>query len=87
MTDQSTAPQPKSDDEPQEPDESQESIAILENKEELKKLLLAISQEFAGLIPPPSMMKLCRDQPTEFLKWRKTKASIDSHWKRKDYLF
>ena len=51
MTDQSTAPQPKSDDEPQ------ESIAIPENKEELKKLLLAVSQEFAGPIPPPSMMK------------------------------
>ena len=57
MTDQSTAPQPKSDDEPQESDESQESIAIPENKEELKKLLLAVSQEFAGPIPPPSMMK------------------------------
>ena len=51
MTNQSTAPQPKSDDEPQ------ESIVIPENKEELKKLLLAFSQEFAGPIPPPSMMK------------------------------
>ena len=57
MTSQSTAPQPKSDDEPQESNESQESIAIPESKEELKKLLLAVSQEFAGPIPPPSMMK------------------------------
>ena len=57
MTDQSTAPQSQSNDEPQESDESQESIAIPESKEELKKLLLAVSQEFAGPIPPPSMMK------------------------------
>ena len=57
MTNQSPAPQPKSDDEPQESDESQESIAIPESKEELKKLLLAVSQEFAGPIPPPAMMK------------------------------
>ena len=57
MTNQSTTPQSKSDDEPQESDESQESVAIPESKEELKKLLLAVSQEFTGPIPPPSMME------------------------------
>ena len=51
MTNQSTAPQPKPDDEPQ------KSVAIPESKEELEKLLVAVSQEFAGPIPPPSMMK------------------------------
>ena len=57
MTNQSTTPQSKSDDKLQESDESQESIAIPENKKELEKLLIAVSQEFAGPIPPPSMMK------------------------------
>ena len=33
------------------------------------------------------MRKLCQDQQTELLKWRKTKASIDNHWKSKGYLF
>ena len=51
MTNQSTAPQPKPDDEPQ------KSVAIPESKEELEKLLVAVYQEFAGPIPPPSMMK------------------------------
>ena len=50
MTNHLTEPQPKSD-------ESQESIAIPEDKEELKKLLIAVYQEFAGPIPPPPMMK------------------------------
>ena len=47
MTNQSTAPQPKPDDEPQ------KSVAIPESKEELEKLLVAVYQEFAGPIPPP----------------------------------
>ena len=51
MANQSTAPQPKPDDEPQ------KSVAIPESKEELEKFLIAVSQEFAGPIPPPSMMK------------------------------
>ena len=51
MTDQSTTPQSKPDDEPQ------KSIAISESKEELEKLLIAVYQEFAGPIPPPSMME------------------------------
>ena len=52
MTNQSTAPQPKSDDKPQESDESQESTAISESGEE-EKLLVSVS----GPIPPPSMME------------------------------
>ena len=51
MANQSTAPQPQPDDEPQ------KSVAIPESKEELEKFLIAIYQEFAGPIPPPSMMK------------------------------
>jgi uncharacterized membrane protein len=51
MTNQSTTPQSKPDDEPQ------KSIAISESKEELEKLLIAVYQEFAGPIPPPSMME------------------------------
>ena len=57
MTNQSTPPQSKSDDNPQESDESQESIAIPESKEELEKLLIAVYQEFAGPIPPPDRME------------------------------
>ena len=67
MTDQSTAPQPKSD------DETQESVAIPEGEEELEglpakilekisskileKISVTISQEFTGPIPPPPIMK------------------------------
>ena len=51
MANQSTAPQPKPDDEPQ------KSVVIPESKEELEKFLIAVYQEFAGPIPPPSMMK------------------------------
>ena len=51
MANQSTTPQPKLDDEPQ------KSVVIPESKEELKELLVTIYQEFAGPIPPPSMMK------------------------------
>ena len=51
MTNQSTSPQSKPDDDPQ------KSVAIPESKEELEKLLIAVYQEFAGPIPPPSMME------------------------------
>ena len=47
MTNQSTAPQSKPDDEPQ------KSIAMPESGEELEKLLVSVS----GPIPPPSMME------------------------------
>ena len=47
MTNQSTAPQSKPDDEPQ------KSITIPESGEELEKLLVSVS----GPIPPPSMME------------------------------
>ena len=47
MTNQSTAPQSKPDDEPQ------KSIAIPESGEELEELLVSVS----GPIPPPSMME------------------------------
>ena len=65
MTDQSTVPQAKSDDEPQESDESQESIAIPDGGEELEKLSIKIleklsvtvSERFTGPIPPPNIME------------------------------
>ena len=47
MTNQSTAPQSKPD------DDSQKSIAIPESGEELEKRLVSVS----GPIPPPSMME------------------------------
>ena len=62
MTDQSTAPQPKSDNEPQESDESQESIAIPENEGALEELSTRILEKLsvtisAGPIPPPDRME------------------------------
>ena len=47
MTDQSTAPQPKPD------DESQSPVEIPESGEELEELLVRVSEKFTGPIPPP----------------------------------
>ena len=51
MPNQSTVPQPKPDDEPQ------ESVAIPESEEESEKLSVTVSEQFTGPIPPPPIMK------------------------------
>ena len=58
MTDKSTAPQPKSD------EETQESVIIPDSEEELEKLSIKISEtvserfeRFIGPIPPPDVME------------------------------
>ena len=47
MTDQSTAPQPKPNEETQSP------VEVPESEEELEELLVKVSRKFAGPIPPP----------------------------------
>ena len=51
MADQSTTPQPNSDDETQSP------VEVPESEAELEELLVRVSEKFTGPIPPPSIMK------------------------------